>query len=62
VFASDYAPEEIAEIAQRLRAQAGLPEIPTGQVASTPNGDRPASKKTTRKTAARKPAAKAKRK
>jgi Mn-containing catalase len=62
VFASDYAPEEIAEIAQRLRAQAGLPEIPTGQVASTPNADRPASKKTTRKTAARKSAAKAKRK
>jgi Mn-containing catalase len=33
VFAPDYAPEEIAEIAQRLREQAGLPKEPTGLVA-----------------------------
>src|ERR687893_1615477 len=33
VFAPDYAPEEIAEIAQRLRKAAGLPDEPTGQVA-----------------------------
>ena len=33
VFAPDYAPEEIAEIAARLRKQAGLPKEPTGEVA-----------------------------
>jgi Mn-containing catalase len=38
VFAPDYAPEEIAEIAKRLRVQAGLPEMPTGVVAKA-NGD-----------------------
>jgi hypothetical protein len=32
VFAPDYAPEEIAEIAQKLRKQAGLPDEPTGHV------------------------------
>ena len=31
--APDYAPEEIAEIAARLRAAAGLPDAPTGIVA-----------------------------
>jgi Mn-containing catalase len=34
VFAPDYAPEDIAEIAQRLRKAAGLPDEPTGEVAS----------------------------
>ena len=33
VFAPDYAPEEIAEIAARLREQAGLSKEPTGMVA-----------------------------
>jgi Mn-containing catalase len=33
VFAPDYAPVEIAEIAQKLRKQAGLPDKPTGVVA-----------------------------
>jgi hypothetical protein len=33
VFAPDYAPEEIAEIAAKLRQQAGLPKEPTGLVA-----------------------------
>jgi Mn-containing catalase len=33
VFAPDYAPEEIAEIAVRLRENAGLPREPTGLVA-----------------------------
>jgi Mn-containing catalase len=33
VFAPDFAPEEIAEIAARLRAAAGLPRRPTGEVA-----------------------------
>jgi len=32
VFAPDYAPEEIAEIAQKLRKKAGLPNEPTGTV------------------------------
>jgi Mn-containing catalase len=35
VFAPDYAPEEIAEIAQKLRQAAGLPKEPTGVVANT---------------------------
>jgi Mn-containing catalase len=38
VFAPDYAPEEIAEIARRLRQEAGLPDEPTGVVANDTNG------------------------
>jgi len=38
VFAPDYAPEEIAEIARRLRDKAGLPDEPTGVVANNGNG------------------------
>ena len=38
VFAPDYAPEEIAEIAKRLRKAAGLPDEPTGVVANDPSG------------------------
>jgi Mn-containing catalase len=34
VFAPDYAPEEIAEIAAKLRDRAGLPKQPTGVVAN----------------------------
>ena len=34
VFPPDYAPEEIAEIAQKLRKAAGLPDEPTGEVAN----------------------------
>jgi Mn-containing catalase len=37
VFAPDYAPEEIAEIAQKLRKQAGLPDEPLGEVIPTPD-------------------------
>src|SRR4051812_32234128 len=37
VFAPDYAPEEIREIAQRLREAAGLPKEPTGEVANEPS-------------------------
>src|SRR4051794_12873582 len=37
VFAPDYAPEEITQIAQRLREQAGLPKEPTGEVANQPS-------------------------
>jgi Mn-containing catalase len=38
VFAPDYAPEEIAEIATRLREAAGLPKEPTGVVATDSDG------------------------
>jgi Mn-containing catalase len=38
VFAPDYAPEEIAEIAQRLRKDAGLPDEPMAEVANPGNG------------------------
>jgi Mn-containing catalase len=38
VFAPDYAPDEISEIAMRLRTAAGLPKEPTGVVASQPEG------------------------
>jgi Mn-containing catalase len=38
VFAPDYAPEEIAEIAQRLRKQAGLPDEPLGEVVPSEPG------------------------
>jgi manganese catalase len=38
VFAPDYAPEEIAEIAQRLRKQAGFPDKPQAEVANEASG------------------------
>jgi Mn-containing catalase len=38
VFAPDYAPEEISEIAQRLRQAVGLPKEPTGVVANGGEG------------------------
>jgi Mn-containing catalase len=38
VFAPDYAPEEIVEIAQRLRKAAGLPDKPTAKVANEADG------------------------
>jgi Mn-containing catalase len=38
VFAPDYAPEEIAEIARRLRDAAGLSDEPTGVVANDADG------------------------
>jgi Mn-containing catalase len=41
VFAPDYAPEEIAEIAAKLRQQAGLPKEPTGLVADLQARTRP---------------------
>ena len=44
VFAPDYAPQEIAEIARKLRLGAGLSDEPTGVVASTPSRNgKPAS-------------------
>jgi Mn-containing catalase len=38
VFAPDYAPEEIAAIAEKLRQAAGLPKEPTGVVANNGQG------------------------
>jgi Mn-containing catalase len=38
VFAPDFAPEEIAEIAQKLRKKAGLPDEPTGLVSEESQG------------------------
>ena len=39
VFAPDYAPEEIAEIARKLREAAGLPKEPSGAVAKRQGPD-----------------------
>jgi Mn-containing catalase len=50
VFAPDYAPEEIAEIAAKLRKSAGLPKDPTGVVANGSSGRK--TRTTGRKTAA----------
>jgi Mn-containing catalase len=47
-FAPDYAPEEIAEIAKKLRQRAGLPNEPTGIVANGPNGKRASTARTSR--------------
>ena len=38
VFSPDYAPEEIADIARRLRTAAGLSDEPTGVVANDTDG------------------------
>jgi manganese catalase len=45
VFAPDYAPEEIAEIAQKLRKAAGLPDKVTGIVANNGDGNGSIAKK-----------------
>jgi Mn-containing catalase len=45
VFAPDYAPEEIAEIAARLRKRAGLPKQPTGEVANGSGTKRSSSRR-----------------
>jgi manganese catalase len=44
VFAPDYAPDEIAEIAERLRKAAGLPKEPTGLVADLHAQTKPRSR------------------
>jgi len=49
VFAPDYTPEEISEIAQKLRQEAGLPKEPTGLVADL----KEATKRSTRKASSR---------
>jgi Mn-containing catalase len=45
VFAPSYAPEEIREIADKLRKAAGLPDEPIGTVANPGNGTTPAKRK-----------------
>src|SRR3954463_15428453 len=47
VFAPDYAPEEIAEIATKLRERAGMPKEPTGLVADLETATKRATKKAT---------------
>ena len=54
VFAPDYAPEEIAAIAEKLRVKAGLSKEPTGRVA---NG-KPAKNSKPRRAPRKKAAAK----
>jgi Mn-containing catalase len=49
VFAPDYAPEEVSEIATKLRERAGLPKEPTGLVADLAE----ATKRTTKKASSR---------
>jgi Mn-containing catalase len=50
VFAPDYAPEEIAEIAMKLRQAAGLPKEPTGVVANGAAKPAQRARKPARKT------------
>jgi Mn-containing catalase len=51
VFAPDYAPEEIAQIATKLRQAAGLPKEPTGVVANGAGKPARAARKPARKAA-----------
>jgi hypothetical protein len=55
VFSPDYAPEEIAEIAAKLRKDAGFPKEPSGLVADLTGRTRSAARKsssgTSRKSA-----------
>jgi Mn-containing catalase len=53
VFAPDYAPEEISEIATKLRQSAGLPKEPTGLVADLQAVTKRSSKKASSRSKAR---------
>jgi Mn-containing catalase len=55
VFAPDYAPEEISEIAAKLRQQAGLPKEPTGLVADLQAQTKRSTRKATARSKARQP-------
>jgi Mn-containing catalase len=57
VFAPGPEPEFVAEVAARLRKAAGLPDVPTGNVANGKSNAKPTS--SARKPAAKKPAARA---
>ena len=54
VFAPDYAPQEIAEIAEKLRLEAGLSKTPTGEVANGKSRTPKPRRATPKKTAAKK--------
>jgi Mn-containing catalase len=60
VFAPDYAPEEIAQIAKKLRKAAGLPDEPTGQVANKNGAAKERSARSSSASKSRKTKAKAK--
>jgi Mn-containing catalase len=53
VFAPDYAPEEIAEIATKLRQKAGLPKEATGLVADLHAATKQSTRKATSRSKAR---------
>jgi Mn-containing catalase len=53
VFAPDYAPEEISEIATKLRERAGLPKEPTGMVADLEERAKRSTKKSSTRSKAR---------
>jgi Mn-containing catalase len=53
VFSPDYAPEEIAEIATKLRQSAGLPKQATGLVADLQEGTRRSTRKATSRSKSR---------
>jgi Mn-containing catalase len=53
VFSPDYAPDEIAEIARKLRTQAGLSKETTGKVASSARGGAATSRSRARSKPAR---------
>src|SRR5689334_9334540 len=55
VFAPDYAPEEIAAIAEKLRVQAGLPKQPSGEVANGARRPQTSSRAAKPKARTRKP-------
>jgi Mn-containing catalase len=52
VFAPDYAPEEIHEIARKLRSQAGMSDEPSGEVAEAKRPARSSKSSRTRTRAA----------
>jgi hypothetical protein len=52
VFAPDYAPEEISEIAEKLRQSTGLPKEPTGLVTDLQKATRRSTKKATSRSRA----------
>jgi manganese catalase len=56
VFAPDYAPEEIAEIAMKLRQKAGLPKEPSGLVADLKDQAKKSTRRATSRSASRRSA------
>jgi manganese catalase len=53
VFAPDYSPTEIAEIATKLRERAGLPKEPTGLVADPEEQAKRSTKKSSTRSKSR---------